>query len=268
MQSSGNKIRLIVRGDDMGSLHSCNLAITKAFQEGILTCAAILAPAPWAREATEIAKANPSWCIGVHLAVIGEWRGYPWRPVLPYDQVSSITDEDGFLFRSPREFFGNRPNYAEVKRELKAQIDLVVKWGVDPCYLDVHYIGDREKTVEANKFRDVIKELSKEYALPVSGHSGEKIVPGVYTFAPAEKEAILAGQLEELTPGLWLLVDHLLVDSPESQALIHSKPSDVMPEGVGNHRLAELRCLLSPKIKEIVKRKGIKLVSYRTFRNE
>jgi hypothetical protein len=39
----------------------------------------------------------------------------------------------------------------------------------------------------------------------------------------------------------------------------------VMPEGVGNHRLAELECLLSPKIKEIITRKSIKLVNYRTY---
>ena len=87
MRSLDNEIRLIIRSDDIGSLHSCNLAVSKAFRKGILTCAAILAPAPWAREAAEIAKANPLWCIGVHLAVVGEWRGYSWKPVLPYDQV-------------------------------------------------------------------------------------------------------------------------------------------------------------------------------------
>lgn len=268
MQSFDKEVRLIVRGDDMGCLHSCNIAIAKAFKEGILTCAAILAPAPWAREAVEMAKANPSWCIGIHLSVIGEWRGYPWRPVLPYDKVSSITNEDGFFYRSPREFFENNPNYVEVKKELKAQIKLLVKWGVNPCYLDIHYIGDRKKTVEVNKFVRVVKELSKEYMLPVSGHSGEKFVTGVYTIPPVDKESSLARQLEELTPGLWLLVNHLLMDSPESQALVHTESSHVMPEGVGNHRLSELKCLISPKIKEIVKRKGIKLVNYRTFRKD
>jgi hypothetical protein len=148
MRSSDKGIKLIVRGDDMGSLHSCNLAVSKAFKEGILTCAAILAPAPWARKAAEIAKVNPSWCIGVHLAVIGEWRGYPWRPVLPYDHVSSITDDDGFFHRSPREFFDSNPDYIEVKNELKAQIELLMKWGVNPCYLDTHYIAITKNLAE------------------------------------------------------------------------------------------------------------------------
>jgi predicted glycoside hydrolase/deacetylase ChbG (UPF0249 family) len=265
MRSSDKDIKIIVRGDDMGSLHSCNLAVSKAFKEGILTCAAILAPAPWAREAAEIAKANPSWCIGVHLAVIGEWRGYPWRPVLPYNQVLSITDEDGFFHRSPREFFNSNPDYSEVKNELKAQIELLMKWGVNPCYLDTHYIGDGEESGREKEFLKVVKELSAKYKLPVSGHSGEKFVAGVYTAHPSEKESVLVKQLDELTSGLWLLVNHLLIDSPESQALMHTEPSHVMPEGVGNHRLAELECLLSPKIKEIITRKSIKLVNYRTY---
>jgi hypothetical protein len=110
-----------------------------------------------------------------------------------------------------------------------------------------------------------VKELSAKYNLPVSGHSDEKIIAGAYTAHPSKKETILAKQLEELAPGLWLLVNHLLVDSSESQALMHTEPSHVMPEGVGNHRLAELKCLLSPKIKEIVTRKSIKLVNYRTY---
>jgi predicted glycoside hydrolase/deacetylase ChbG (UPF0249 family) len=268
MRSSAKDIRLIARADDMGCLHSCNLAVAKAFKEGILTCAAILAPAPWAREAAEMARANPSWCIGVHLAVIGEWKGYPWRPVLPYSQVSSITDDDGFFYRSPREFFENKPDFSEVKKELKAQVDLLVKWGVDPCYLDAHYIGDGERTGAENEFIEAVKELSEECVLPVSGLSGERLVAGVYTIPPAAKEDALAKQLGELTPGLWLLVNHLLVESPESQALVHTEPSHVMPEGVGNHRFAELKCITSPKIKEMINRKKIKLVNYRTFRKD
>ena len=265
MVSSEREIRLIVRGDDMGLLHSCNLAVMKAFEQGILTCAAIIAAAPWAKEAAEMAKTNPSWCIGAHLSVIGEWKGYSWRPVLPYDKVPSIVDEDGFLHKSPREFFEANPQFDEVKKELKAQIELLKKWGVKLCYLDAHYIRYEERGKE-NVFTKAIMELSEEYGLPVSGKSGEKFVSGVYSKPPWAKETILVKQLEALTPGLWLLVNHLLVESPDGQALVHSEPADVMKLGVGNHRAAELRCLLSPRVKEVILKKNIELVDYRIFR--
>ena len=260
MSSSDEEIRLIVRADDMGILHSCNLAVRKAFEEGILTCAAILAPSPWAREAAEMAVANPGWCIGAHLTVVGEWRGYRWRPVLPYDKVPTVVDDEGFLYRSPGEFFEANPDYSEVKMELKAQIDLLRKWGVRLCYLDRHYIGGE------NDFTKVVRELAEEYSLPVSNLSGEKRVPGVYNEPPWAKEFLLMKQLEELTPDLWLLVNHLLVESPDGQGLIHTEPTHVMRGGVGNHRAAELECLLSPHIKETILQKRIKLVDYRNLR--
>jgi len=260
MNSSDEEISLIVRADDMGSLHSCNLAVMKAFEEGILTCAAILAPAPWARAAAEMASANPGWCIGAHLTVVGEWRGYPWRPVLPYDKVPTIVDDQGFLHRSPREFLEANPDYSEVEMELKAQIDLLKKRGVSLCYLDRHYIGGE------NDFTKVVRELAEEHSLPVSGLSDEKRMSGVYNEPPWAKEFLLRKQLEDLTPGLWLLVNHLLVESPDGKGLVHTEPTHVMRGGVGNHRAAELACLLSPRIKETVLHKRIRLVDYRNFK--
>jgi len=116
----GSGIRLIVRGDDLAMTPACNVAIEKCFREGILTCAAMLVPAPWFEEAAKMAREHPDWCIGVHLTVIGEWRGYRWRPVLPYSSVPSIVDEDGFLPQSPREFYALSPDYGQVEREFRA----------------------------------------------------------------------------------------------------------------------------------------------------
>ncbi len=98
-------IRLIVRGDDMGMTQGSLAAFEQAFNHGVLTCGAMQVPAPWFEAAVELSKKNPGWCVGVHLCIIGEWRGYRWRPVLPWDRVSSIVDEDGYLYRYPEELF-------------------------------------------------------------------------------------------------------------------------------------------------------------------
>lgn len=253
-----DEIRLIVRGDDMGMTYSNVLAVQKCFDEGILTCAAILTVAPWAEAAAKLAVEHRNWCIGVHLATIGEWRTYRWRPVMPYDEVPSLVDEHGFLPQSPKQFYALNPDYGQLEQEFRAQIALVKSWGVELGYLDMHYIGDSDP-----KYIEVIRKIAAEEGLPISGHSGERFMRGIYSDPTWMKEAILAKQLEELTPGLWLLVDHLLVDSPESQALVHTEPADVMKGGVGNLRTAEMQCLLSPRIKEIIARRGIALTDYK-----
>jgi hypothetical protein len=84
------EIRLIVRGDDLGMTQGLIAGFEKAFKEGVLTSASIQVPAPWFEAAADLAKQHPQWCFGVHLTLIGEWRGYRWRPVLPWDQVTSI----------------------------------------------------------------------------------------------------------------------------------------------------------------------------------
>jgi len=256
-----DEIRLIVRGDDMGMTYSNLLAVEKCFEEGILTCAAILAVAPWAEAAAKLAVEHRNWCIGVHLATIGEWRAYRWRPVMPHDRVPSLVDEDGFLPQSPKQFYALNPDYGELEQEFRAQVALVKRWGVELGYLDTHYIGGDDP-----KYFEVVRKIAAGEGLPISGHSGEGFMRGIYSVPSWMKEAIMAKQLEELTPGLWLLVDHLLVDSPESQALVHTEPADVMRGGVGRHRASETQCLLSSRIKEIITRRGIMLTDYKALK--
>ena len=46
-------IRLIVRGDDFGYTHASNLAMVKAFEDGVMTSASVLVPGPWFAEASQ-----------------------------------------------------------------------------------------------------------------------------------------------------------------------------------------------------------------------
>ena len=56
-------------------------------------------------------------------------RGYRWRPVLPYSEVRTLVDEDGYLWPSPVELWANNPDPAEIEKEFKAQVALVLKEG-------------------------------------------------------------------------------------------------------------------------------------------
>ena len=249
------EIRLVVRGDDMGMTEGSLEAFERAFNRGILTSGAIQVPAPWFEAAAELARKNPGWCVGVHLCLMGEWMGYRWRPVLPWDKVSSLVDEDGFLFQTPGELEANNPKLDEMEAELRAQIELALKKGINVQYLDSHYSGVDSK---------VKQKLADEYNLPVSMGFGEQRLPGIYMTPENEKTQTLVKQLDALTePGLYIIVDHIAIDSPEDNALIHADPPAIFPGGgVGKHRAAELDALCSIEVKSIILKKGIKLVSY------
>ena len=265
MSIASNDIVLITRADDMGYTHTGNLATLECLRDGIIRSAAILVIAPWFEEAASMASENPNLSFGVHLGIIGEWKGYRWRPVLPYSEIRTLVDEDGFLWRSPGEFWGHSPDMAELERAFRAQIDLAKKKGVHVDYIDTHYIMPYNQ-----KFRPVLERIGKSYGLPVSCLLGEHELDGfgIYYPAPEEKEQVLAQILRTLQPGVHLLIGHPGHQSLENDCLIHFEPRDVQLLGVGRMRGAETLAYTSPRIKRLVAELGIKLMSYREFCNQ
>ncbi len=257
---AGEPIQLIVRGDDMGMTHACNLAIEKGFEEGILTCASILVPAPWFEEAARMCRENPDWCIGVHLTLNGEWRDYRWKPVLPVTEVPSLVDEDGNFYQTEEAFLTANPSLEDVEKELRAQVDLALKRKIDIQYIDTH-MGTARATPELHA---IVKRIAGDYGVPISqGYDDDRI--SIYEVPYQQKERALAEKLKQLGPGLWLLVVHPGLDTPEERAMV-----DANPEGLKNialHRAAVTKALTSKTIKNIVKKRRIRLTDYRQLRS-
>ncbi len=258
--SQAQEIKLIVRGDDLGMTEGSLEAVEEAMNEGVLTCTSIIVPGPWFEGAAQLAARNPGWCTGIHLCLVGEWRGYRWRPVLPWDKVRSLVDADGFLYPFPAELFKHHPKLEEIDAELRAQIDLAKKKGVDVQYVDTHYMGLKDYPgLEA-----VIRKIAQDYDLPISSQLGEKRMESVYTTPVEQKKKRAVEILEGLTPGVWLWVCHVGIDSPEQRALIHTAPEDIFVDGgVGLHRAAELQVVTSLEVKSMILKKGIRLTNYR-----
>ncbi len=252
--------KLIVRADDFGMTEGNLEAVEKGMNEGVLTCTSMLVPAPWFEGAAALARKNPQWCVGIHLCLVGEWRGYRWRPVLPWDKVPSIVDADGFLYGSPKELFGHHPKLAEMEAELRAQIELAKKKAVNVQYLDTHYL----ELSDYPELGAAIRKIASDSDLPISGLVGEKEMKGVYTTSVGEKLKTAVSELESLGPGLWLWVCHVGIDSPEQRALIHTAPEDIFGEGgVGTNRAEELKVVTSIEVKSAILKKGIQLANYR-----
>jgi len=253
------EIKLVIRGDDFGMTQGSLVAFERAFNEGVLTCGAMVVPGPWFEAAAELARKNPGWCTGVHLCLVGEWRGYRWRPVSPRDKVRSLVDEDGYLYTSPTELFRHEPKLDEIDAELRAQVDLAKRRGVDVQYLDLHYVSPSQYP----GFSNLINKIAKDYNLPLSQSFGEKGI-SVYRTPVEQKLEQAIETLEKLEPGLYLWVCHIGIDSPEQRALIHSDPAAIFVRGgVGRHRAEELRVLTSLEVKSAILKKGIILTNYR-----
>lgn len=263
--TNAQDIKLIIRGDDMGMTQGSLIAFERAFNEGVLTCGSIIVPGPWFEGAADLCKRNPGWCTGVHLCLVGEWRGFHWRPVLPWDKVSSIVDEDGFLYTYPDELFSHNPKLDEIDAELRAQIDLAKKKGVNVQYIDTHYMS----LSGYPGLGDIIKNIGRDYNLPISSLMGEKRFRGIYTVPIEQKRNRAVKMIEELEPGLWLWVCHPGIDSPEQNALIHTETGAIFINGgVGAHRAEVLKTIKSLELKSIILKKGIKLTNYRELWKE
>ena len=142
---------------------------------------------------------------------------------------------------------------------MRAQVNLAKKHGVSVQYLDTHYMSMNQHP----GLDRVIRKIAGDYGVPLSQSFGEKGI-SVYT-TPVEQKLERAVQLlEGLTPGLYLWVSHIGIDSPEQRALIHSDPGAIFVRGgVGLHRAEELRVPTSLDVKAAILKKGIVLTNYR-----
>ena len=262
LQPASTEIRLIVKGDDMGAAHGINAATIKAFKNGVLTTTNVIVPGPWFPEAARLLKENPGLDVGVHLALTSEWDNVKWRP-LTYSP--SIVDEDGYLLPMVQPRAGAATGRSlkertwkleEIERELRAQLTLAKRHIPQATYTWNH-MGF---TSLGPDVAGLVARLSKEYGLVVPTDLGIQPVGRVYDGrdSGAVKADKLAARLETLGPGLWLHIDHASTDDAEMQAIGHAGY-----EWVAADRAAVFDAWTSPKVREVITRRGIKLTNYR-----
>ncbi|MFN8442802.1 MAG: ChbG/HpnK family deacetylase [Caldilineaceae bacterium] len=257
-------IYLLVRADDIGFCHASNLACIDVFTHGICRSVELMAPCPWFPEAVKLLKAHPNYDVGVHLTMTSEWENMKWRPV---SDAKSIVNEDGYFHRTYRKndhypdeivFEATEWRPEDIEKEVRAQIELVRKHITWASHLTTHMGGLRDNP----NFQGVVERLVDEYDLRVdltaNGFErwrgfGEKS----QALSPAEKVQTLRQNLETLTPGRWIFVDHPAYDMPESRAIYH-----VGYENVAVDRQGVVEAWTDAEVLEIIARRNIQLVSY------
>lgn len=252
------EIRLLVRGDDMGSCHAANTACIACFRNGLLRSVEVMVPGPWFLEAAALLAENPELDVGIHLTLTSEWDHLKWRPLTT---APGLVDADGYFFPNlgepgrPGSGLLGAADTAAVERELRAQIEMARRHIRNVTHLSTHMFGPGSSPL----LRAVLEKLAAEYRLPLAPKFPEVGSLGEWPKATAEqKEAAFAGHLEQLPPGTWFLLTHPGSGDPEMWAMY------VTPwyPNVAADRLGDAWILTSPRIREIVARRGIRAVGY------
>ena len=128
-------MRVIFHGDDFGLTPGVNQGITNAFKHGLLTSTSIMAAGEAAEEAMSLALENPGLDVGIHLVLADE------PPLLAPEELSTLISNNGLL-PSRNEMltaiFSRKLDYGQVEAEWCAQVEKVLKRGVEISHLDSH----------------------------------------------------------------------------------------------------------------------------------
>ena len=91
--------QIVLHQDDVVMCHGANVAFSELSALGSITSGSVMVPCPWFREAAEMAAANKSLDLGVHLTLTAEKEFYRWRPLTSAGKSSGLIDDDGYMWR-------------------------------------------------------------------------------------------------------------------------------------------------------------------------
>ena len=273
---------LIIHADDAGMSHSVNAGTVDGLENGVVSSASIMVPCPWFIEFAKYAKEHPEGDYGIHLTLNSEWTHYRWGPVASKDKVPSLIDEDGYLWDNVSQV-GENVKAEEVEIELRAQIDRALKFGVPLSHLDTHMGA----VLARPDITEVYIRLGIEYKLPILflrklDEARAKEYPGLRerfqevvqlleaNHLPvldelaqfyggdthAQRKANYVKMLRELKPGFSQVIIHCGIANEELHHITNS----------WKRRDGDRRIFKDPEVLEEIDRLGIKVISWKQFR--
>jgi predicted glycoside hydrolase/deacetylase ChbG (UPF0249 family) len=255
-------IRLLVREDDMGSFHAANLACIECYTNGIARSVELMVNGPWFPEAVKLLNEHPGLDVGIHLVLTSEWQSMKWGPK---SFVPSLVDSNGFFFpmvwpnnQLPPRSSIQESNWklSDIEKELRAQIETALRNVPRITHMGGHMGFEGLKP----EIRDLVERLRVEYHLqPGTFRTPLKHFAGWGAErTPEGRIRMFIQNLEKLTPGTYIFVEHPAVATPEIESIGHKGY-----ENVAADRDAVRRVYTSPEVKAAIRRLGIKLISYK-----
>ena len=256
---------LAIRVDDLGAFHSVNRACMDTYRNGITTSVEVMPVAAWFPEAVRLLRENPGVDVGLHLAITSEWENAKWHPLT---HCPSLTDANGYFYPMlfphssypGQAILQNKWKLEEIEQEFRAQIECGLKQIPQISHLSGHMLC----TGFNKEVSEMVLRLAREYNLPSIDRMD---APDKYNFTyvdydgpkstSAEKETAFLKALDKLEPGKrYLFLDHPAYNDDEMKPIFHIGYEDVAVDRQGVTDL-----LTSPRVKQAIADKGIRLVS-------
>jgi len=266
---------LIIHADDIGLAQSVNEASKIAFNKKGITSGSIMVPCPWFADFADYAKKHSELDIGIHLTLTSEWKNYKWGGVSASNEIQSILDKNGYFYSSNEELV-KKANPVEVEKEIRAQIERAISFGINPTHIDTH-MGSMAISPEIIQ---LYLKMGKEYNLPVflpadmvkanpgfSEMLGQNpvLVDNYYMINSGEypdKWNELYNQIiMDLKPGLNQLIVHVAIDNDEMQAVTIDHP-----DFGSAWRQRDLDYIVSKEFKSILKKNNIYCISWKEIK--
>jgi len=264
---------LIVHADDIGLSQSVNDATNKAFASGGITSGSIMVPCPWFVDFAEYYKSHPDLDVGIHITLTSEWDFYKFGGILPSTEIPSLLDENGYFYPTTEEV-GQNADPVEAEKEIRAQIDRAIAYGIQPTHLDTHMGSVLAKP----ELVEIYMKLGKEYDLPVFAprmmlfampddlkemvKEEFVLVDGFFMLNVEGPEASWEDEyksmIEKIGPGLNVMIVHLAHDNAEMQAIAVNHPAFG-----ATWREKDLNYVQSQTFHDLLKEKEIQLVSWK-----
>jgi predicted glycoside hydrolase/deacetylase ChbG (UPF0249 family) len=260
-----NQIQLVVRGDDMGFSHSGNEALIKSYKEGIERSIEVLVPSPWFPEAVRMLKENPGVDVGIHLTLTSEWDNLKWRPLT---DCPSLRDTNGYFYPMiwtnknypNRNLLAHNWKLSEIEKEWRAQIETAIKNIPGISHLSAHMgCTNMNDSVHA-----LAQRLAKEYHLGMEQNTATVKYVGYDGPHKISEEKIKSfiSMLNKLSADTtYIFVEHPGINTPELRAIHH-----IGYENVAEDRQGVTDMFTDKNIKEIIRKRGIKLISYKDLK--
>ena len=264
---------LIVHADDMGLSQGTNSAVIQAFQKGGISSGSIMVPCPWFPDIAEFAKNNSQLDIGLHLTLTSEWNTYFFGGVLPAATIPNLVNQNGYFYPSVEEF-AKHANGAEVEKEIRAQIERALAFGIKPTHLDNH-MGS---ILASSEYYQILLKIGHEYKLPVLIPAD--MIAGISSqlFEMLSRDNVVVDHLfminqaspakqwgepylkfiENMQPGLNEIIVHLAIDNDETRAIMANHP-----DFGAEWRQHDFDFVTSPEFRKALNDHHIKLVTWR-----
>src|ERR1700722_18791695 len=266
--------RLIVNADDFGASSGVNQAVIQAHREGILTTASLMVNEPPFTEAVSLARQNPRLGVGLHLTLS---HGHS---ALSPEKIPGLVNSRGEFSNSPAatglRYFLRRNLHAQLREEIRAQFEKFRATGLPLDHVNGHLHFHLHPTVFRIVMEDAEKLGIRHFRLTrdclarsrkmSSGHLFYKVFhAAIYEWlSNRAREPLHQKNIKHAQITFGLLQDSrvnedyvlkLLPELPSGDSELYSHPSlDKFKN--------EFDALVSPRVKEQIKKLGIELIRY------